>query len=167
MVRVVVEGADTARVHGIVLVVLHRVLLKLVLLELDVQLLDLLERLFELALEVLRPRLRLIPRLLIGIDLLPHPRLVRVLVILSLSYGLQLHLKLLDLLGLPIDLLLQQVHLFGLLGQSLIECQLLQNQLILLMRLRLQLLCQGVALLCQLVDLQRAIVRVRLLISGN
>ena len=79
---------------------------------------------------------------------------------------LHFHLQLLHLLSLMVELLLYRVDLLSLLGQPLIECQLCQQELILLSGLRLQLQSKGVSLLGQVVNEQGAVVRVCLLLSS-
>ena len=86
---------------------------------------------------------------------------------MGLFERLHFHLQLLHLLSLMVELLLHCVDLLSLLGQPLIECQLCQQELILLSGLRLQLQSKGVSLLGQVVDEQGTVVRVCLLLSSN
>lgn len=59
--------------------------------------------------------------------------MIRVFIIFCLLESLHFKLERFYFLCLPVDLLLQRVDLFGLLGQPLIEGQLLKDQLLLLM----------------------------------
>ena len=85
---------------------------------------------------------------------------------MGLFERLHFHLQLLHLLSLMVELLLYRVDLLSLLGQPLIECQLCQQELILLSGLRLQLQSKGVSLLGQVVNEQGTVVRVCLLLSS-